>query len=221
MKEHSRAPEGRRAQWVEVVSVMSSTPEQFNVNEHDWHDDQYVDQWIARDRTREERFPVLAEMATYAPFDTNAEISVLDVGAGYGAVAAPVLERFPRAKVTLHDYSQVMLDRAKSELAQYGDRLRFQQSDLTDPGWTKNLGGPFDLAISGIAIHNLFDNAQISAVYKGIFGQLKPGGAFLDCDHFRRIGGIEAHIELLKQAGFKNVERKWNQEQTALLIGFK
>jgi len=199
-----------------------STPDQkFNVTEHDWHDDQYVDGWIARDRTREERLPVLKELATYAPFEPNAEISVLDVGAGYGAVALHVLERFPRAKVTLHDYSQVMLDRAKSELAQYGNRLQFRQSDLTDPGWTKNLGGPFDLAISGIAIHNLFDNAQISAVYKAIYGQLKPGGAFLDCDHFGRIGGIDAHIEYLKQAGFKNVERKWNKENTALLIGFK
>ncbi len=149
-------------------------------------------------------------------------ISVLDVGAGYGAVAIHVLERFPHAKITLHDYSQVMLDRAKAELAQYASRLQFRQSDLTDPGWTKNLGGPFDLAVSGIAIHNLFDNGQIGSVYKAIYDKLKPDGAFLDCDHFMRIGGSAVHIDLLKKAGFKNVEKKWEKDNnTAVLIGFK
>lgn len=202
---------------------MSSTPEQkFNVTEHDWNDSTYVDQWIARDRTRDDRLPVLKEMVTFAPFAPDAAISVLDVGAGYGAVAVHVLERYPNATLTLHDYSQVMLDRAKSELAKDGARLQFRQSDLTDPGWTKNLGGPFDLVVSGIAIHNLFDNGQIAAVYKAIYEKLKPGGAFLDCDHFMRIGGSAVHIDLLKNAGFKNVEKKWEKDNnTAVLIGFK
>ena len=200
-----------------------STPEQkFNVTEHDWHDGQYVDQWIARDRTREERLPILKDMVAFAPFATDAAISVLDVGAGYGAVALHVLERYPRARVTLHDYSQVMLDRAKDELQQFADRLQFRQSDLTDPGWATNLGGPFDLAISGIAIHNLFDNAQIAKVYQAICGQLKPGGAFLDCDHFRRIGGVETHLEMLRSAGFKSAEKKWQEgDNTAVVVALK
>jgi SAM-dependent methyltransferase len=198
------------------------TEQKFNVTEHDWHDGEYVDKWIARDRTREERLPVLKDMVTFAPFPTDAAISVLDVGAGYGAVAMHVLERYPRARVTLHDYSQVMLDRAKSELGRYADRLQFRQSDLTDPGWANNLGGPFDLVISGIAIHNLFDNDQIAKVYQAICGQLKPGGAFLDCDHFRRIGGVDAHLELMRKAGFKSAEKKWQEgDNTAVVVAVK
>lgn len=204
---------------------MSSTPDQhqfgININEHDWHSDDYVDKWIERDRTREERLPVLQQIMTFAPFAADAAISVLDVGAGYGIVARHVLAAFPKAKVTLHDYSQVMLDRARQELSKDAGRLSFVQSDLTDPNWTKNLGGPFDLALSGIAIHNLFDNALIAKVYAGIFSQLKPGGVFLDYDHFRRIGGIETHLDLFRKAGFKDVAKKWNQEETAVLMGVK
>jgi ubiquinone/menaquinone biosynthesis C-methylase UbiE len=202
---------------------MSSTPEQkFNVTEHDWHGAEYVDAWIKRDRTRDERLPVLKDMATYAPFPPGSEITVLDVGAGYGAVAIHILERYPKAKVTLHDFSQVMLDRAKAELPQYAGQLSFRQSDLTDPNWTNNLGGPFDLVVSGIAIHNLFDNAQISEVYKGIYGLLKPGGAFLDCDHFKRVGGVNAHLELMKQAGFKTADKKWEHDNnTAVVVAIK
>ncbi len=195
---------------------MSSTPEQkFNVTEHDWSDATYVDSWIARDRTRDDRLPVLKEMVTFAPYKADAEISVLDVGAGYGAVAAPVLERFPRAKVTLHDYSQVMLDRAKAELPQYASRLQFRQSDLTDPGWTKDLGGLVQISPSpDCDPQSSSTTLQIAAVYKAVYDKLKPGGAFLDCDHFMRIGGSAVHIDLCEESRLQERRERSGKKTT-------
>src|SRR5579863_5281286 len=128
----------------------------FAVGEHDWHSQDYVDWWLQRDREREpERRERLARMLTYAPFEREAEIAVVDIGGGYGIVSEMVLEAFPRARVTLQDYSQPMLEEAKRRLAPYPGRAGFALADLTDPAWSERVGGPFDLAVSAIAIHNL------------------------------------------------------------------
>ena len=176
----------------------------FSVGEHDWHSRDYVDWWLQRDREREvERRERLARMLTCAPFEREAEIAVVDIGGGYGIVSELVLEAFPRARVTLQDYSQPMLAEAKRRLAPYAGRVGFALADLTDPAWSERLGGPFDLAVSAIAIHNLRDTAAIAAAYRGVARLLKPGGLFLDYDlFFDKIGGVEGHRAMLREAGF-------------------
>jgi trans-aconitate methyltransferase len=121
---------------------------------HDWHSEQYVTDWIAHDVARDpERRPRLQEMLEMAPFPRDAAIKVLDVGAGYGAVTEEVLKRFPNARVTLQDYSQPMLAEAERRLSPYAARLHYVTADLTDPAWPQAVGGPFDLAVSAIALH--------------------------------------------------------------------
>ena len=56
--------------------------------------------------------------------------------------------------------------------------------------------------MSGIAIHNLNDMAAIAACYQAVRRLLKPGGCFLDYDHFDRVGGVPLHQYTLKVAGF-------------------
>ena len=81
---------------------MSSANERISVDHHDWHSPSYVDEWIARDLTRdEERRLRLRQMLAAAPFAADGEITVLDVGGGYGVVTEEVLRAFPRAVVTL------------------------------------------------------------------------------------------------------------------------
>ena len=76
---------------------------------HDWHSTDYVAEWITRDAVRDpERRPLLQQMLSFAPFPREAELEVLDVGAGYGAVSEELLQAFPAARVTLQDYSQPM-----------------------------------------------------------------------------------------------------------------
>jgi hypothetical protein len=46
-------------------------------------------------------------------------------------VSDVVLGALPYALVTLQDYSAPMLDQARSRLAAYGDRVRFEMRDFT------------------------------------------------------------------------------------------
>jgi len=184
---------------------------------HDWHSTDYVAEWIARDAARDpERRPRLQQMLSCAPLPRDAELDVLDVGAGYGAVSEEVLKAFPAARVTLQDYSRPMLDHARQRLADRSDQLRYVVCDLVDPSWPKQVGGPFDLAVSAIALHNLGDAEKIYACYHAIHDLLKPGGCFLNCDRF--VEGVEPHLRALREAGFDCVECLWRESPRAILI---
>lgn len=197
---------------------MSSAPEGIRVDHHDWHSPGYVAEWIARDLTRdEERRLRLRQMLAAAPFPADAEIAVLDVGGGYGVVSEEVLRAFPRARVTLQDYSPPMLDQARERLAAFSGRVEYALGDLRDPAWTAAVGGPFDLAVSAIAIHNLRDRGEIAACYGAVAGVLKPGGMFLDYDLFGLIGGVEAQTETIRAAGFAAVDCLWQEGRLAVL----
>jgi ubiquinone/menaquinone biosynthesis C-methylase UbiE len=189
----------------------------FSLVPHDWHSSEYVSEWITRDTTRDgERRPLLQQMLSAAPLPHDAALEVLDVGAGYGVVSEEVLLAFPAARITLQDYSQPMLDRARQRLADHSERLRYVMCDLTDPSWPLQVGGPFDLAVSAIAIHNLRDPAKIYACYRAIRDLLKPGGYFLNCDRF--VQGVQPHVAELRESGFDRVECSWQEPPRAILI---
>src|SRR4051812_14920263 len=133
---------------------------------HDWSDKGYVDEWIKKDSGREaERRALLDRMVEAAPFPRDAEIAVLDVGGGNGRVTDAVLRGLPKARVTLQDFSQPMLDESARRFAAKSAQMRYVLADLTEAGWEKKLGGSFDLAVSGIAIHNLQTLKAIAPVY--------------------------------------------------------
>ena len=190
-----------------------------HIGDHDWHSREYVDDWIARDVTRDEqRQPILARMLTLAEFPRDAALAVLDVGGGYGVVTEEVLKAFPNAAVTLLDYSEPMLAHARQRLAAHVQRVRIVKADLTAPDWTARAGGPFDLAVSAIAIHNLRETRLIAAAYAGVMRLLKPRGLFLNCDLVAFSGGLDAHLGWLREAGFARVERLWQAEPLAILL---
>lgn len=201
---------------------MSPETQSFSIMHHDWHSTSYVEEWIARDLQRdEERRARLRRMLAVATFSPDAAISVLDVGGGYGVVTEEVLRAFPQARVTLQDYSQPMLDEARQRLAEYKEQVRFIQCDLRDPGWTERIGGPFDLAVSAIAVHNLGEFPAMAECYRGIARVLKPGARFLDYDLFERFGGIPLHTRLLEEAGFARVDLIWQQSPVAILAAHR
>jgi ubiquinone/menaquinone biosynthesis C-methylase UbiE len=184
---------------------------------HDWHSTDYVAEWISRDAARDpERRPLLRQMLSSAPFPRHAELEVLDVGAGCGAVSEEVLQAFPAARVTLQDYSQPMLNRARQRLADRSEQLSYVVCDLTDPSWPQQVGGPFDLAVSAIALHNLRDPEKIFACYRAIHDLLEPGGYFLNCDRF--VEGVEPHLAALREAGFDHIECPWRETPRAIVV---
>ena len=202
---------------------MAATTQDRSIGEHDWHSGEYVDWWITRDQSRDaERRERLKAMLSHADVAADAEFAVLDVGGGYGVVSEEVLTVFPHARIVLQDYSAPMLDAARERLGGFGDRVSFVLADLTDAGWVDRVvdeaGGPFDLAVSAIVIHNLRQLDLIADAYRDVAQVLKPGGAFLDYDlFFEDIGGIDHHVALLRDAGFAQVDCLWRQPPLATL----
>ncbi|MBI2413102.1 MAG: class I SAM-dependent methyltransferase [Deltaproteobacteria bacterium] len=108
----------------------------------------------------------------------------LDLGCGSGVLAGAVLSAYPKAKGTLIDFSEPMLNEAMRGLKAFPRRLRFVQADLNSKEWLKEIGreAPFDAAVSGLAIHHLTDRRKKS-LYGEIFSVLKPGGVFVNIEH--------------------------------------
>jgi ubiquinone/menaquinone biosynthesis C-methylase UbiE len=168
-----------------------------SLGRHDWYSAEYVDDWIRADEQRERNLDVLVERLDL----TGDEPVVLDVGGGYGRLTRTVLERFPSARVVMHDFSPPMLARASAYLAPFSGRYTAVRADLRDPEWTAALGGPFDAVMSAIAIHNVREPKSIARVYQEVCGLLRPGGQFLNLD---RLEGstVADHVGWLLQAGF-------------------
>jgi SAM-dependent methyltransferase len=193
-----------------------------HIDEHDWHSREYVEHWINSDVTRdEERRPVLRKMLALAPFAREGQISVLDVGAGYGVVSEEVLRAYPRARLTLQDYSELMFEHAHKRLAGLSPYTCYVLADLCDPSWAAKVGGPFDLVVSGLAIHNVNLESLMQACYRSIRGLLRLGGLFLDYDLFGLVpGGVATHSTWLREAGFARTQCIWEYMPVAVLAAW-
>lgn len=112
------------------------------------------------------------------PFPRGAAPRILDLGAGTGLLAAMLLERWPRARLTLVDLSGEMLGQARARFAGREGQVGIRVADyLADP-----LGGPYDAVVSALSIHHLPDPGK-RAVFRRAFAALRPGGWFVDADN--------------------------------------
>jgi trans-aconitate methyltransferase len=110
--------------------------------------------------------------------------NVADLGCGNGILSMALLERFPNAVATLVDFSQPMIDEARSLLKTYASSCQFTTADLSETQWTRSAAdrAPFDVVVSGYAIHHLPDPRK-RQLYGEIFDLLKPGGLFVNTEH--------------------------------------
>lgn len=205
-----------------TTSGSGHTPSQ-HAHDHDdparWQQPAFVQEWVDRDDgRRDEREPMIKETIEAIPFEQGASINVLDIGAGYGILSREVLENFPNAHVTLQDVSEPMFDHARKRLESHSDRASYVQSDFSQRDWASKLGGPFHVAVSAIAIHNMYDDGLIASVYKDIHDILEENGVFVNLDYAAQAGGVESHVTWLKEAGFKNVEAVLVNARVARLI---
>tara|TARA_Y100000590_G_C15559246_1_gene954063 strand:+ start:304 stop:1005 length:702 start_codon:yes stop_codon:yes gene_type:complete len=149
---------------------------------HDWHSEKYVDFWIS-DRSKEDanRASHFDLMSNLLPFNFQAKITILDIGAGYGPLAKVFLEKYPNAKLILQDFSTPMLEQAKNLLSIYSNRIEFIKTDLLKENWSENIG-LVDAAISSMGLHNLGKPRRVREIYQEVYSLIKPVGAFLDVD---------------------------------------
>lgn len=107
---------------------------------------------------------------------------VLDLGSGSGVLAGAILERFPEAEILLSDFSEPMLDAARSSFPSPPHHLRIV--DFSTPAWLDRVRdlAPFDAVVSGFAIHHQPDESK-RRIYTEIFEILAPGAPFVHIEH--------------------------------------
>ena len=108
------------------------------------------------------------------PFETNANIKVLDLGAGTGILSALILQAFPQANVTAFDMAGNMLKICQTNLSAFRERLTLQQGNFAED----DFGSGYDLVVSGLAIHHL-DGAGKQQLFHKLFHSMNAGGILL------------------------------------------
>jgi tRNA (cmo5U34)-methyltransferase len=133
------------------------------------------------DRARRQLVPCFDDLYATAleqlRAERDAELSILDLGAGTGLLSLFVSERFPRAELVLVDVSPEMLEVARERFSPRSERFRFVASDFS----AELPDGPFDFVVSALAIHHL-EHAAKRRLFRGIHARLRPGGSFVNAD---------------------------------------
>ncbi|MBS2030679.1 MAG: class I SAM-dependent methyltransferase [Deltaproteobacteria bacterium] len=114
--------------------------------------------------------------------------TVLDAGCGSGRLTAKLAERLPRGHVLALDVSPSMLERARRELASFGERVTVQQADLAK----LELVDAADAVFSNATFHWVNDH---DSLFAGLFRALRPGGRLV-----AQCGGGENLVRLRGRA---------------------
>jgi len=146
-------------------------------------------------------------------------ITILDLGAGYGALTKFLLERFPNATAVCQDGSEKMAKLGRERMKNFAGRFEYVICDFSRHGWSKLLPGPFEAVVSSIAIHNVHRPSIIRGIYEECYALVKPGGCFLNFD--RPVPPWEDQMKWLRGAGFEGVKIVWQGENRAVFGGFK
>ncbi len=138
----------------------------------------YYDDWIRKAVPGyDEMFGIARELL---PFPEDAEVDVLDLGAGTGLFSRLVLGKYPRGRFVLVDVAAKMLDVARERFLGQPGQFSYRVADYR--GFREE--GRFDLVISALSIHHLADEEK-RALFARIHGALRTGGVFLNIDQIR------------------------------------
>jgi trans-aconitate 2-methyltransferase len=104
-----------------------------------------------------------------ARIDLRGDETVLDAGCGTGRVTRLLAERLPRGRVVAVDGSAAMVEEARAQLADLGDRVQVVQGDLLELAPPQ----PVDVVVSTATFHWILDHERL---FRAIAGALAPGG---------------------------------------------
>jgi tRNA (cmo5U34)-methyltransferase len=139
---------------------------------------QYYDSWM---KTALPDYDALFNTAKdLIPFAKEDEITVLDLGAGTGSFSWHVLNQYPRARFTLVDLAEKLLETGKQRFAKSESQFTFIAADYRD----LTAFGHYDLIISSLSIHHLSDDEKRD-LFVQVFQHLNPSGVFLNIDQVK------------------------------------
>ena len=161
---------------------IGSMPEMPDTNAAIWKSDEGISRWMStagdRERRRAEQRRLLADLL---PFDDDEAFTFADLGAGTGAAARAILDRYPRASAVLADYSPQMMAEGKKALAPYGGRYRYVEFDLAHSEWPAEIPAALAAVVSSLSVHHLPDERK-QQLFAEIGSRLAPGGWYLNYD---------------------------------------
>jgi tRNA (cmo5U34)-methyltransferase len=147
--------------------------------------------------------------------------TVLELGTGTGETALRILARHPNSRWTGIDASDAMLDRARERLP--GADLRLQRLEDQLPN------GPFDLAVSVLAVHHLDGPAkrdlfrrvaEVAATF--VLGDVvvpeRPEDAAIEIDWVMDLpSSVADQLQWLEEAGFE-AEARYIRPDLAVFV---
>jgi len=159
------------------------------------------------------------------PFDTAAQIDVLDLGAGTGLFSKHVLDKYPQANFVLYDVADKMLGVAQERFRQQHLQFKYIVGDYR----TLQVAQEFDLVISSLSIHHLTDDEKIK-LFRSVHKLLRKVGVFINIDQVlgetaylrdlywgrwlsqvKRVEASEARIQ-------ESINRRTTYDRDALLV---
>ncbi len=171
-----------------------------------WGDKKFIEDWASKGGwqapMREVQTAMLLRMI---PQPIEAPIRVLDIGAGYGALASAVLHDRANATAVCLDASEAMLKVGRERNAGLKNRLSFVQGSLETPAWLKSVEGDFDAVISSRALHHFTENQRRRDIFKEVFNLVRDGGCFINADNVR--GATKSLTERYRSARDEYLDR--------------
>lgn len=120
--------------------------------------------------------------------------TILDLGCGDGILGRMLLAKYLAAHTVFADFSEPMLEKVRQKIGD-SKMATVIQIDFSTPDWTNAVKAhtPFDIIISGFAIHHQPDDRK-KALYAEIYNLLKEGGIFLNLDQVRSETSVISEI---------------------------
>ena len=150
-----------------------------------WGSEEFIKRWANKGWQSPIREVQVAMVLRMIPQPIEAPIRILDIGAGYGALAAAVLKERPNATAVCQDGSAAMLQLGREKNSVLEQRMNFIQGSLENSDWLKPIEGDFDVVISSRALHHFTENQRRREIFKEVFNLVRSGGCFINADNVR------------------------------------
>ena len=183
---------------------------------HEFHDEEYVEEWAERFVPTPERLELFNVMLSELESRIPPNGCVIELGIGPGYLADHLLRAMLDIQYYGVDFSGPMLDIARQRLRPYSARVGHVQADLVMDRWWTDIPTPVNAIVSTWALHDLGSQESVEVVYRSCAQVLQRGQMLLNGDFIKPDKAIyeyepgrfeiAKHIEMLRRVGFKSAE---------------